>query len=107
MTTFADLVPSPAGRFDGIERPYTPEDVLRLRGSVPITHTLAAVTVADKSTLRADGLSTLLMVMGTERGLAFAERMGIAAFFVTREGDTFVTQGTQAFEQLFAAGDEL
>ena len=41
MTTFADLVPSPAGRFDGIERPYTPQDVLRLRGSVPITHTLA------------------------------------------------------------------
>ena len=41
MTTFADLVPSPKGRFDGIERPYTPEDVLRLRGSVPITHTLA------------------------------------------------------------------
>ena len=41
MTTFADLVPSPAGRFDGIERPYSPEDVLRLRGSVPITHTLA------------------------------------------------------------------
>ncbi|MGI4817397.1 MAG: isocitrate lyase [Janthinobacterium lividum] len=41
MTTFADLVPAPQGRFDGIERPYTPEDVLRLRGSVPITHTLA------------------------------------------------------------------
>ena len=41
MTTFADLVPAPSGRFDGIERPYTPEDVLRLRGSVPITHTLA------------------------------------------------------------------
>lgn len=41
MTTFADLVPSPAGRFDGIERPYTPEDVLRLRGSVPITYSLA------------------------------------------------------------------
>jgi isocitrate lyase len=41
MTTFADLVPSPSGRFDGVERPYTPDDVLRLRGSVPITHTLA------------------------------------------------------------------
>ena len=41
MTTFADLVPAPAGRFDGIERPYTPDDVLRLRGSVPITHSLA------------------------------------------------------------------
>jgi len=42
MTTFQDLVPNaPAGRFDGIERPYTPEDVLRLRGSFPIQHTLA------------------------------------------------------------------
>jgi thiamine biosynthesis lipoprotein len=72
----------------------------------PITHTLAAVTVADKSTLRADGLSTVLMVMGTERGLAFAEQQGIAAFFVTREGEAFVTRSTQAFEQLFAAGEE-
>jgi thiamine biosynthesis lipoprotein len=72
----------------------------------PITHKLAAVSVVDKSTLRADGLSTVLMVMGTERGLAFAESMGIAAFFVTHEGDAFVTQTTQAFEQLFAAGDE-
>jgi isocitrate lyase len=41
MTDFTDLVPAPKGRFDGIERPYTAEDVQRLRGSVPITHTLA------------------------------------------------------------------
>jgi isocitrate lyase len=41
MTDFADLVPAPAGRFDGVERPYSPDDVARLRGSVPITHTLA------------------------------------------------------------------
>ena len=41
MISFTDLVFSPKGRFDGIERPYTPEDVLRLRGSLPITHTLA------------------------------------------------------------------
>jgi len=41
MTTFSDLVPAPAGRFDGIERPYTPQEVMRLRGSVPITHALA------------------------------------------------------------------
>src|SRR5204862_5002401 len=27
--------------FDGIRRPYGPEDVLRLRGSIPIEHTLA------------------------------------------------------------------
>ena len=41
MTTFADLVPSPAGRFDGIERPYSVEDVLKLRGSVTVAQTLA------------------------------------------------------------------
>jgi isocitrate lyase len=40
-TTFDDLIPAPAGRFDGIERPYTPADVQRLRGSVAIEHTLA------------------------------------------------------------------
>ena len=39
--TFEDLVPAPTGRFDGIKRPYTPADVARLRGSVPVEHTLA------------------------------------------------------------------
>ena len=39
--TFDDLVPAPTGRFDGITRPYTPEDVAALRGSVAIEHTLA------------------------------------------------------------------
>ncbi len=42
MTSFQDLVPSaPKGRFDGIERPYSPEEVLKLRGSVVIANTLA------------------------------------------------------------------
>ena len=42
MTDFYNLVPSaPEGRFDGIERPYTPADVKRLRGSVQIRQTLA------------------------------------------------------------------
>ena len=40
--TFEDLVPSaPKGRFAGIRRPYCPEDVVRLRGSFPISYTLA------------------------------------------------------------------
>ena len=41
MTSFDQCVIAPPGRFDGIERPYTPEDVIRLRGSVPIEHSLA------------------------------------------------------------------
>jgi isocitrate lyase len=40
--TFENLIPTtPQGRFDGIQRAYTPEDVAKLRGSVPIRYTLA------------------------------------------------------------------
>lgn len=41
MTAYADLVPAPAGRFDGISRSYDPEEVAALRGSVAVEHTLA------------------------------------------------------------------
>ena len=40
--TFDDLVPhAPNGRFDGVRRTHTAEEVLRLRGSFPIAYTLA------------------------------------------------------------------
>ena len=40
--TFESLVPNaPQGRFDGIKRPYSVEEVVRLRGSFPIAQTLA------------------------------------------------------------------
>ncbi|MDE2355826.1 MAG: isocitrate lyase [Alphaproteobacteria bacterium] len=42
MTTFQDLVPgAPAGRFASVQRPYSPADVAKLRGSVTVAHTLA------------------------------------------------------------------
>ncbi len=41
MTSFDQLIPAPPGRFDGIERPYSADDVRRLRGSIPIEHSLA------------------------------------------------------------------
>ena len=39
--TFEQLTPAPKGRFDGIERPYSPAEVERLRGSVTVAYTLA------------------------------------------------------------------
>jgi len=40
--SFSSLIPSACeGRYDGIERDYTPADVARLRGSVTVAHTLA------------------------------------------------------------------
>ena len=42
MTTFESLIPTaPYKRFDGISRPYTPEAVWKLRGSITQRHTLA------------------------------------------------------------------
>src|SRR5690606_4497983 len=41
MTHFNSLVPAAKGRFDGIERPYSPAEVEKLRGSVQVEYTLA------------------------------------------------------------------
>jgi isocitrate lyase len=40
--TFSGIIPNaPVGRFDGINRPYSAEDVMRLRGSFQIRYSLA------------------------------------------------------------------
>ncbi|HHX33975.1 MAG TPA: FAD:protein FMN transferase [Gammaproteobacteria bacterium] len=71
----------------------------------PISHRLASVTVIDRSTLHADGLGTLLLVLGPDRGLAFAEEHKIAAFFVMRDDDAgFVTQVSSEFSRMFPEG---
>ncbi|WP_248763609.1 FAD:protein FMN transferase [Pseudomonas sp. 13-2922] len=70
----------------------------------PITHNLASVTVIHPSTLMADGFSTLLLILGPERGWDYAEKHMIAAFFVMRADTGFVTRTNQAFERL-AKGD--
>ena len=41
MTSFDQLVPATPDRFAGIERPYGPDEVAALRGSVAIEHSLA------------------------------------------------------------------
>nr|WP_256262323.1 FAD:protein FMN transferase [Pseudomonas gingeri] len=70
------------------------------RTGAPITHDLAAVTVIHPSTLMADGLSTLLLIQGPERGWDYAEKHDIAAFFVIRADKGFVTRTNSAFDRL-------
>ena len=41
MTSFDQYIPAPPGRFDGIDRPYSADDVERLRGSFVPDHSLA------------------------------------------------------------------
>lgn len=70
----------------------------------PISHRLASVTVVDPSALHADGLGTVLLVLGPERGLAFAEERKIAAFFVMHDGEGFATQVSSEFSRMFPDG---
>lgn len=63
----------------------------------PITHRLAAVTVLHPQAMQADGLSTLMMVLGPEAGYEWAVKNDIAAMFVSRVDGGFETRSTPAF----------
>ena len=52
----------------------------------PVSHGLASVSVLEACCARADALATALFVMGPEDGLRWAERHGVAAWFVARDG---------------------
>lgn len=66
----------------------------------PVMHELAAVTVLEPSAAMADGLSTVLLVQGPQRGWDYAIERGIAALFVIREGQGFISRSTPAFKAL-------
>ncbi|MEX5575138.1 FAD:protein FMN transferase [Pseudomonas lijiangensis] len=68
----------------------------------PVTHDLASVTVIHPSALMADGLSTLLLILGPERGWDYAQQHQIAAFFVIRADKRFIIRSNLAFDQLCA-----
>lgn len=65
----------------------------------PINHNLVSVTVIHPSSLTADGLSTTLMVMGTEKGLEFAESNNLAALFIYKTDNGFSERFTIKFKQ--------
>jgi len=66
----------------------------------PIDHLLASVSVAHERCDYADAWATALMVLGPEEGRATAEREGLAAYFLVREGDGFRALATPAFQAL-------
>lgn len=70
------------------------------RSGHPVMHKLAAVTVLDDSAAEADGLSTLLMIMGEDVGWDYAIEHEIPAFFVIRKGEAFISKGTPQFNAL-------
>jgi FAD:protein FMN transferase len=56
--------------------------------------------VVDDLAVRADGLATALMVLGADEGIALAERLDVAAFFIERSEDGFLERATRRFEEM-------
>lgn len=66
----------------------------------PISHNLASITVFSPSTMTADGLSTGLFVLGSEKALEVAERENLAVFLIIKKGQGYETKMSTAFEKL-------
>ena len=64
---------------------------------MPIDHRLVSVTVIHPSSMTADGLSTSIMVMGPEQGLAFAKEHELAVMMIVKTDDGFEEINTVKF----------
>jgi thiamine biosynthesis lipoprotein len=68
----------------------------------PVTHNLASVTVLGKRAAYADAMATALLVLGPDAGPEFAEREGIAAYFLLQDGGGLTEHASTQFEALVA-----
>lgn len=67
------------------------------RNGWPVSHALASVTVLNESATKADGLATLLYVLGPGQGFDLAEQLGLQALFVLKENEGYSERFTSAF----------
>ncbi|KIG13232.1 Thiamin biosynthesis lipoprotein ApbE [Enhygromyxa salina] len=79
---------------DGVRYSHTIDP----RTGRPIAHRLASVTVVHpESAALADAWATALNVLGPEQGLALAEQLGLAAYFLVRTDAGFEVRTSSAY----------
>jgi thiamine biosynthesis lipoprotein len=70
----------------------------------PVTHTTTSATVLAENAMMADAWATAMLVLGRERGMAVAERHGVAVFFISRDrqrdGQSYILDESSAFSAL-------
>ncbi|MCW8842430.1 MAG: FAD:protein FMN transferase, partial [Rhodobacteraceae bacterium] len=73
----------------------------------PVTHSTTSATVLAQNAMLADAWATAMLVLGAERGLAVAERHGVAVFFISRDrqtaSPTYIQHESSAFSALFTS----
>ncbi|GAA6133561.1 FAD:protein FMN transferase [Oceaniserpentilla sp. 4NH20-0058] len=67
--------------------------------AMPVKHSLASVTIIDKSCARADALATAMLVMGAEKAKVFAEHNQIKAYLIERVSSGFKEYSSPAFKR--------
>ncbi len=65
----------------------------------PLTHPLASVSVLHPHCAEADAYATTLMVLGPDKGLAFAEAQHLPAYFIVHKEGGFEERATPDFAQ--------
>lgn len=70
---------------DGIRYSHTIDP----RTGKPVSHTLASVTVLDKSTMIADAMATAFMVMGTDKTHTLANELKIPVYTIAKTENGF------------------
>lgn len=71
------------------------------RSGAPLETDMLSVTVCHESCMQADGLATVLYVLGAQEGPAFAARHNIAALFMQKVPDGLCETRSDAFMKLF------
>ncbi|PKG38643.1 FAD:protein FMN transferase ApbE [Psychromonas sp. Urea-02u-13] len=80
--------------FDGIRYSHTIDP----KTGKPIKHKLVSVTVIHASSMMADGLATVITVLGPEAGFEFAQKHNLAVFLLVKQGEGFIEHFTAAFK---------
>ena len=82
---------------DGVEYAH----LIDPRTGQPVRHAGASVSVIHPRAMVADTWATALSLLGPDEGLEVAEREGLAALFITRDGDGFAAVATTAFRDRY------
>ncbi|MDG1066548.1 MAG: FAD:protein FMN transferase [Luminiphilus sp.] len=73
------------------------------RTGYPVQHDLVSVTVIHPSTALADAWATALCVLGTDRALDVADRLGLAVYLVYRDADALKAVWSTKFGPFLAS----
>ncbi|MCG8379285.1 MAG: FAD:protein FMN transferase [Proteobacteria bacterium] len=67
----------------------------------PIIHSLASVTVLDRTTMHADALATAFMVLGPDKTLTIANKLKIPVFMIVKTNNGFEEKYNDYFKPYF------